>query len=177
MVEFICIKNDDKIKELANLAKTIWNEYWVCLLNQAQIAYMVENFQSYEAIKKQIQNENYIYKIILENGEKAGYFGVSIKDKKAWESDNPDIGFKYLFLSKLYMKKEFRGKGLGRKTFNEVCKIADETGVKFIYLTVNKNNINTIKSYEKWGFKTVETAVTDIGCGFVMDDYIMCYEI
>lgn len=177
MIEFACVEDDNKIIVLAELAKSIWNEYWSMLLKQAQIDYMVENFQSYEAIKNQIQKENYIYKIILENGEKAGYFGVSIKDKRVWESNNSDIGFKYLFLSKLYLKKEYRGRGLGRKAFDEICKITNEAGVKFIYLTVNKNNVNTIKAYEKWGFKTVETAVTDIGCGFVMDDYIMRYEI
>ena len=44
-----------------------------------------------------------------------------------------------------------------------------------IQLTVNKNNTNTIKAYEKWGFKTIDSAVTDIGSGFVMDDYIMEY--
>ena len=44
---------------------------------------------------------------------------------------------------------------------------------KPIRLTVNKYNINTIKAYEKWGFKTVDAVVTDIGSGFVMDDFIM----
>ena len=75
------------IKELASLAYAIWHEYWTCILSPEQIDYMVENFQSEQAINKQIENENYTYYFIIQDGQKAGYFGIS--DKKD-----------YLFLSK-----------------------------------------------------------------------------
>lgn len=156
MTNFIYVKN---IKELANLASDIWHEYWTEILSPEQIDYMVENFQSEHAIKKQIENENYSYYFIVENGENAGYFGVSDK------SD-------HLFLSKLYISKNYRRKGLGSKAFEKIKEIA---GSRKIQLTVNKYNSNTIKAYKKWGFKTVNSVVTDIGQGFVMDDYIMEY--
>lgn len=177
MLEFLPAENDKEIKILSKLAENIWNEYWPCILKQAQIDYMVEKFQSYQAIKNQIENENYIYKVICLDGENAGYFGISKKDKKIWVENSPKISFEYLFLSKLYLKKEFRAKGLGYKAFLEIKKIAENTGLKYIYLTVNKYNENTIKAYEKWGFETVETAVSDIGSGFIMDDYIMRYAL
>lgn len=145
------------IKELASLAYAIWHEYWTCLLSLEQIDYMVEIFQSEHAIKNQIENENYTYYFIVDDGEKAGYFGVSDKGK-------------YLFLSKLYIKKEYRHKGIGTKAFEKIKELANN---KPIRLTVNKQNINSIKVYEKWGFKTIDAVVTDIGSGFVMDDYIM----
>ena len=118
---------------------------------------MVENFQSEKAIKNQIENEGYTYYFIIKNGEKAGYFGISDKND-------------YLFLSKLYLKKEFRHNGLGTKTFEKIKQIANGKSVR---LTVNKQNINSINAYKKWGFKTIDSVVTDIGSGFVMDDYIM----
>ncbi|MFQ8625834.1 MAG: GNAT family N-acetyltransferase [Candidatus Gastranaerophilaceae bacterium] len=90
------------IKELASLASSIWHEYWTCILSPEQIDYMVENFQSEHAIKNQIENENYTYYFIVSDGEKAGYFGISNKKE-------------YLFLSKLYIKKEYRNQGLGKK--------------------------------------------------------------
>ena len=61
--------------------------------------------------------------------------------------------------------------------FNKIKQIALEYGKNKIKLTVNKNNTNTIKTYEKWGFKQIDSVVTDIGCGFVMDDYIMEYSL
>lgn len=149
---------ENEINELAELASEIWHEYWPCILTAEQIDYMVEKFQSKKAIKEQIKNENYTYYFIKVDNEIAGYLGVS--DKKD-----------YLFLSKLYIRKEFRHQGLGRLAFNEIKNL----GFKKIRLTVNKYNKNTINAYLKYGFKTIDSVVSDIGCGFVMDDYIMEY--
>ncbi len=159
-MNYINIKTDDEIKKLASLTSEIWHEYWPVILSAEQIDFMVEKFQSYNAIKKQLEEERYIYNIFEDNGNIIGYFGVSIKDN-------------YLFLSKLYVKKEFRGLGCGRQVFNKIQQIARQYNKKSIKLTVNKNNTNTIKAYEKWGFKEIDAVVTDIGNGFVMDDYIM----
>lgn len=160
MLTFKKIENN-QIKELASLASAIWHEYWTCLLSPEQIDYMVENFQSENAIKNQIENENYTYYFIIQNGKKTGYFGISEKND-------------YLFLSKLYIKKEFRHKGLGTKAFDKIKELANG---KPIRLTVNKYNTNSINAYKKWGFKTIDAVVTDIGSGFVMDDYIMEIEL
>lgn len=154
MAEF---KKVNDIKELASLASSIWHEYWTCILTPEQIDYMVKNFQSEKAIKNQIENENYTYYFIIKDGAKAGYFGIS--DKK-----------EYLFLSKLYIKKEYRHQGLGKKAFEKIKELAND---KPIRLTVNKYNTNTINAYKKWGFEIIDAVVTDIGSGFVMDDYIM----
>lgn len=145
------------IKELASLASSIWHEYWTCLLSPEQIDYMVENFQSEKAIKEQIEDENYTYYFIKSDNENAGYFGISDKGD-------------FLFLSKIYIRKEFRHKGIGTKAFDKIKELA--LG-KPIRLTVNKHNTNSINAYKKWGFKTIDAVVTDIGSGFVMDDYIM----
>ena len=147
------------IKELASLACAIWHEYWTCILSSEQIDYMVENFQSEKAMKNQVENENYTYYFITANNKNIGYFGISDKNE-------------YLFLSKLYIKKEYRHKGIGQIAFEKIKEIAN--GQRII-LTVNKHNTNTINAYKKWGFKTIDSVVTDIGNSFVMDDYIMEY--
>ena len=147
------------IKELASLACAIWHEYWTCILSPEQIDYMVENFQSEKAMKNQVENENYTYYFITANNKNIGYFGISDKNE-------------YLFLSKLYIKKEYKHKGIGQIAFEKINEIAN--GQRII-LTVNKHNTNTINAYKKWGFKTIDSVVTDIGNGFVMDDYIMEY--
>lgn len=159
MIDFVEVEN---IKELSELASEIWHEYWVDLLSPQQIDYMVEKFQSEKAITEQLKSENYIYFYILVNDEIAGFIGMSHKND-------------YLFLSKLYIKKGFRHKGTGTKAFDFIKDYAKSCNYDKIILTVNKQNTNTIKAYEKWGFKTIEAVVTDIGNGFVMDDYIMQY--
>ncbi len=158
MLTFQKVENN-QIKELAGLASAIWHEYWTCLLSPEQIDYMVENFQSEKAIKHQIENENYTYYFIKNSGEdfNAGYFGICDKGT-------------YLFLSKLYIKKDFRHQGIGTKTFEKIKELANR---KPIRLTVNKYNKNSIAAYRKWGFKIIDSVVTDIGSGFVMDDFVM----
>ena len=163
MIDFVEIKLNN-IPDLAKLTSEIWHEYWTCILSDEQIDYMVDKFQSEVAITNQINNENYIYFYILYNNQKAGYIGLS--DKK-----------EYLFLSKLYIKKEFRHKGIGTEAFNFIKDYASKNNFNKIQLTVNKYNENTINAYIKWGFKTIDSVVTDIGNNFVMDDYIMEYKM
>ena len=163
MISFVEIKSND-IKDFAELTSEIWHEYWTCILSYKQIDYMVDKFQSEDAITNQINNENYTYFYIMYDNQKAGYIGLSGKQD-------------YLFLSKLYLKKEYRHKGLGKEAFNFIKQFAENNGYNKIQLTVNKYNENTINAYNKWGFKTIDSVVTDIGNGFVMDDYIMEYLI
>jgi hypothetical protein len=58
--------------------------------------------------------------------------------------------------------------------FIEICKLRD---LKKIWLTCNRHNTKTIAVYEHLGFQKVNEEVTDIGNGFVMDDYIFEYEV
>ena len=78
-----------------------------------------------------------------------------------------------LFLSKIYVLSSRRGLGYGKKAVQFVETVAKELNLNKIALTVNKNNVNSIKAYEKIGFKNVGSVVQDIGNGFVMDDYKM----
>ncbi len=163
-MNYLNIKTEHEIKKLSDLASEIWHDYWPCILSSAQIDYMIAKFQSFNALKEQIQDEKYIYNIIEDNNNSIGYFGVCPKDN-------------YLFLSKLYIKKNYRAMGYGKKAFIKIIEIAKQHNKNSIQLTVNKYNSNTIKAYEKWGFKTINSVVTDIGEDFVMDDYIMEYKL
>lgn len=163
-MKFKKVGNKD-IRTLAILASEIWHEYWPCILSNDQINYMVDKFQSEQAISEQIKNEQYSYYFIDDKDKHLGYMGISSKNKD------------YLFLSKLYLKKECRHLGYGKKVFEEIKLIALNLGYNKIQLTVNKYNKNTIDAYLKYGFKTINSIISDIGSGFVMDDYIMEYSI
>lgn len=160
-VTFICAEKKDT-GTLAALAREIWREYWPFLLSEEQISYMVEKFQSEKALARQMTEENYRYYFIDADGEHAGYFGIAGKRD-------------HLFLSKLYIKDGFRHQGLGACAFEKIKQLAAGAGYDKIRLTVNKNNKNAIEAYFKYGFKIIARDVTDIGGGFVMDDYIMEY--
>lgn len=159
MLEYLKIKNDNDINKFVKLADEIWHEYFPFLLSAEQINYMLEKFQSFNTIKAQ-QETGYEYYFVSCEGKTIGYV-VFVSEKD------------YLFLSKLYFLKSFRGKGFGREVLKHLEQIAKSNGLKNIRLTVNKYNESSIIAYKKWEFEIIESKVFDIGNGYVMDDYIM----
>ena len=78
-----------------------------------------------------------------------------------------------VFLSKVYLTPEFRGRGLVREALALAEAAARQEGLCGIRLTVNKHNTHAYEVYRHYGFETTESVTTDIGQGYVMDDYIM----
>jgi len=158
--DFLEVNNKKQIEELSEIAKLIWSEYFPNIITPGQINYMVEKYQSADAIARQISNDGYKYFMVFGNGEVLGYLAVKADRNQ-------------LLLSKLYLKKEFRGRGYFNEMLSFAEKIANEKGLNSLYLTVNKHNDNSIAVYLKKGFFIKKEQVTDIGNGFVMDDYVM----
>ncbi len=146
------------ISEVARLAREIWTEHYVPIIGQPQVDYMLDRFQSESAIAGQISDESYEYFLVRSKQDYAGYIGVQRRQNE-------------LFLSKLYIRSGERGKGIGRKAINFVEDLAGKYALACICLTVNKDNKVAITVYEKCGFVNTGPIVTDIGNGFVMDDY------
>ena len=159
MIVFKRATSKDHFEVIAKLAHDIWHEHYTPIIGKDQVNYMVDKFQTSEAMQKQAE-EGYEYYLLEYQNNDVGYLAI--------EKRNDD-----LFLSKIYLLKNCRGKGLGKEAFSFIEKRARDLNCKSISLTVNKNNRNTIKAYEKIGFKNTEAIVMDIGNGFVMDDYRM----
>lgn len=153
------IKTDDEIKELVSLADEIWHEAFSSLLTLSQIDYMLDKFLSITAIKDSMKT-GYEYYFLFDKDEVLGFTAICPKN------DNT------LFLSKLYLKKEKRGKGYLKSTFDFLKDCAKNKKLKSIWLTVNKHNDRAIAGYRKMGMYIIRSEVTDIGNGFVMDDYV-----
>lgn len=161
-VNFILISKKEQIEKVAQIADETWHEHYNDILDADQIDYMVEKFQSIKAIVGQMVNEDYSYILLHTDGEDIGY--VAIREEKM---------NKELFLSKIYILKKYRGKGFATQTFQYLEDFCKGKGYTKIWLTVNKYNLNSIKTYEKKGFKKIRTQVVEIGEGYVMDDYVM----
>ena len=159
-LEFLEIKTAQDVNRLAAAAKEIWTEAFKEIISDEQNSYMVEKFQSANAITKQISDEGYRYCTLVLNDEIIGYYAICKKEDGS------------LFLSKLYLKQEMRGKGFSSMMFREIKRIARKEGCELIWLTVNKGNAHAISVYKHLGMRLLREQVTDIGNGFVMDDYV-----
>lgn len=165
-LQFIPVETKEQIRFLANLADKVWHEFFPGIITVEQVDYMVERFQSEKALTKQITEQGYDYFLLELNGIYTGYIGIHIEEDT-----------KKLFLSKLYLLKSYRGKGYASQAFEFLEGMAMAYKLNSIYLTVNRGNTHSVDVYKNWGFVTVREEATDIGNGFVMDDYIMEYTL
>ena len=60
MIDIIKVESEPQIRQVANMAYKIWNEYYTPLIGKEQVDYMLSRFQNAKAIDKQIQ-EGYHY--------------------------------------------------------------------------------------------------------------------
>lgn len=148
----------------SELAHEIWRQHYAGILSSAQIEYMLEKFQSAKQIAADCAS-GYAYFILERIGVPVGYMGVKPNDPAG-----------KLFLSKLYILDEYRGKGYAKEALAQLEKRAKRLRQSAIWLTVNKNN-PSYDIYLKLGFKKIREQTADIGSGFVMDDYIMEKEL
>ena len=79
-------------------------------------------------------------------------------------------------LHKLYLLPELHGRGLGSLLLQHVEREVCGGAARRLILFVNKRNAKAIAAYQRNGFVAADSVVTDIGGGFVRDDYIMAQD-
>jgi diamine N-acetyltransferase len=156
------VNSSQQIQAVAALAREIWTRHYTPLIGSEQVDYMLEKFQSVEAITRQIETEGFGYILVPDSGY------------AAWV---PDLEKKSLFLSKIYVKADCRGLGLGRLLLKLAEARARELGSTELWLTVNRHNEDTIAFYERMGLHKTSELLQDIGNGYVMDDWRMAKPI
>ena len=164
-IEIKEVKYLPELRRVAELADKIWHECFVGIISEGQIDYMVEKFQSLDAMIRQIEEQSYTYLAVYDGDDLCGYIAVK-----------PEADDRF-FLSKLYLRADKRGQGIASAMLACVFGEARAAGKSSVYLTVNKHNDRAIAVYRKTGFVITDEVVTDIGGGYVMDDYIFTYTL
>lgn len=160
IVEFKQVKigEEQAIKELSALASEIVKEHYDPIVGAEQNDYMIEKFQSVSALQAQLAQGYQYYFVCLEPDRQIGFMGMYQRGSE-W------------YISKLYLHKDFRGRGYAREMLDFAISLAKKAGTERITLNVNKYN-NAVAIYEKLGFEKIRDEVNDIGHGYVMDDYV-----
>ena len=132
------VTNEELILNVATMAEEIWHEYFPALISEEQIDYMLEKFLSFDSIFEQIQN-GYEYFLLIHDYTFAGFAGVHEENGS-------------LFLSKLYIHKDFRGNGISSKVMKnliELCKVRslDKIWPVTVAMSLLSPSINTLDSF------------------------------
>lgn len=160
--EKIDLNNKEMLALTSKVASEIVKDYYDSILGAAQNDYMINKFQSIQAIENQII-KGYQYYLIKNESDILGFTAFYKR-----ESD--------IYLSKLYLYKNHRGKGYAKQILDFVIDYAKEQSMSAIELNVNKHN-ESIAIYERLGFYRIRSEKNDIGCGYYMDDYVYKLDI
>lgn len=158
-MDFIELEKGDenRLAQMSAMASAIVREHYDPILGREQNDYMIRLFQSPDGIREQLAH-GYRYFFAVVDGRPVGFLAVVPREG-------------CMYLSKLYLYGNQRGKGYGRQMVDFVAVLARHAGYGRIELNVNRHN-DAVQAYEHMGFVRVRAEVNDIGQGYVMDDYV-----
>lgn len=149
------------IPVIQELTEKIWRPTYQSILTPEQIEYMIDMMYSTASLNKQITELNHQFLILLDDNAPIGYASYGT-------TDAPGI-FK---LHKIYLDGSYQGKGVGKFLLQQVANQVKDRGAHTLELDVNRFN-KAKYFYEKQGFSVWKEKKTDIGSGYIMDDYVM----
>ncbi len=153
----------DELPIIQKLAHRIWPEVYPGIITQAQIDYMLTVWYHPSAMAREMETRGTWFALI----EVVGHGSVGYVSFERY------AGTDICFINKLYLLPEMHGRGLGAAALEWVRDRAREMGCTHLQLRVNKANSPAIRAYQRAGFTFLDDVCTDIGSGFVMDDFRM----
>lgn len=150
----------EHLPAVAALADVVWRAHYPGIISVAQIDYMLARMYDLEVMRRELaEGTNYDLALVADQALGfASYGPVAATEMK---------------LHKLYVHPQWQRHGLGSRLLAHVETQARRRGFRTLILAVNRGNHAAIAAYRKNGFAVRESVVSDIGGGFVMDDYLM----
>jgi len=152
----------DDFATIRSLGDVIWHQHYASMITREQIDFMLAGRYSDDRLQTYVGSDERAMWIVRHSGEAIGYCACSVPPGE------PEAK-----LEQVYLLADRRGGGVGGRMIFHAEEWARARGARSIYLTVNKANKGSIAVYERRGYAIRESAVFDIGGGYVMDDYVM----
>lgn len=119
--------------------------------------YIKESFNS-EQLTTELNNANSQFYVAYSNAEVVGYLKINFDD-----AQTETINGNALEVQRIYVVQTFHGKNIGQLLLDEVKKIAQRTGVDYIWLGVWEENHRALRFYTKNGFVVFDKHVFTLG--------------
>lgn len=163
---------------IREIAHATWPDTFSDILSQAQIAYMLDMMYSQQAMEKQVAG-GHVFHLLLEREPQEGsaarpYLrgGRQRIRPVAYVSHQLDYLPGTTKIHKLYALPSVQGRGYGKLLIAKVEALARASGQETLRLDVNYAN-RAVGFYEYLGFEKVGRFDTDIGNGYLMEDWVM----
>ncbi len=156
----IVAATDADVATIHRLAHAIWWPTYRDYIPHAQIALMLANQYTEEALHAQMEAGQH-FSLALHDGQTVGFAGFRPKPA------DPLV----MRIEKLYVLASEQGKGTGKRLIGHVAEAAMALGMHSLELNVNRDN-PAVTYYRHQGFVITETV--DIPYhGYVLNDFVM----
>lgn len=152
----------DQTEALGALARYIWQRHYPGIISPAQIDYMLHQRYRAAVIRQQLDQPGSWWDVALEDAELIGFAHYFL-----------DVDPQRIKLDKLYVHPAWQRRGVGAALLGRVESAARRQARTTLTLRTNKHNHTALAAYQKYGFVVTAEVVTEIGAGFVMDDYVL----
>lgn len=158
MIELRKATNYKNYELIEKLAREILPEAYESIIHIDHIHFLIEKSHAATAIDAQVSNKNYEYYLISNNEALVGYLGIEfIQDT--------------IVISKLYILKSYRRKGIGAFVMSFLHELALELTVSKIQLTVHKLNQASIDFYSRQGYLITDSLIHQFENGHVLEGF------
>src|SRR5438132_14340309 len=150
----------EDLPAISELAGRIWRPHSPTIRTGAQVEYMLHWMYDVDQLRRDLA-AGVVYELVGEGERALGFCGYE------------QLSSGQLKLHKLYVEVSEHGRGIGSMVLRYVEEEARRRGLSRVRLAVNRFNEKAIRAYRRNGFAIREELNTDIGGGFVGDEFHM----
>lgn len=146
------------LETIQKISIQTFTETFAAVNTPENIADYIKNSLNSAQLTTELKNLNSQFYIAYSNDEVIGYLKINFGDAQT-ESFNENA----LEVQRIYVLQNFHGKNIGQLLLNEVKKIAQTTGVDYIWLGVWEENHRALRFYTKNEFVVFDKHVFMMG--------------
>lgn len=168
-MKFRQVQSTDVYK-LAQIACTTFSESFAAQNDATDFYAYVEKAFSVKQLEKELNTEGSIFYFFEYEEDTIGYFKINncllptSTDRPHFDFDfAPFVHTQMTELERIYLKKDYHGKGLAATMMSFIESIAEKHGNQFLWLGVWELNPKAIRYYEKCGFLRFGSHTFQIG--------------
>ncbi len=156
------VATERQIEEIEAVAVHAWRECYQGMYPERQLTDMFETLQSKDAMRR-LMREGQIYYMLLVDNQFAGYLSFRHNGN-------------HIFLYSLYVKPDFRRKGIGRKSveqFDKMLSGEEFHHVRKLKLKVPRHYRQAVKILQHLDFRVTKAVDSETIHGYPLNEYVM----
>jgi diamine N-acetyltransferase len=147
--------NTPHAKELSDLAKSIYKEYYLHLWHPGGAEWYMDEYAYHpDKLRLELADTNNLHFIVYDNTQPMGYLKIRLHEKlQGYESINS------LEIERIYLHKKVAGKGIGKQLMFLAEELAIQYKKEMVFLKAMDTSKEAIAFYKKNGYSICGTYI------------------